>query len=132
EVVTLEVFEERDQVPTFINWLHVVTHDNIIDREVLIRPGQPYQQTLADETERNLRAFPQLSVVLIVPLEGSHPNAVKLLVITKDVWSLRLSWDPRFYNGRLTSLTLAPSEWNIAGTTQRISASLTLTARNYW
>ncbi len=132
EVVTLEVFEKRDQVPTFVNWLHVTTGDYIIEREVLIRPGQPFQQTLADETERNLRAFPQVSVVLIVPLKGSRPDTIRLLVITKDVWSLRLSWDPRFFNGRLTSLTLAPSEWNIAGTTQRVSGILSLTARNYW
>ncbi len=132
EVVALEVFEERDQVPTFVNWLHVTTRDYIIEREVLIRPGQPYQQVLADETERNLRLFPQVTVVLIVPLLGSHPNTIKLLVVTKDVWSLRLSWNPGFYNGRLTSLTLAPSEWNIAGTTQSISGNLSLTARNYW
>lgn len=131
-IVTLEVFEERDQVPTFINWLHTVTRDYIIEREVLLQPGQPYRQALAEESERNLRGFIQLSVVLVVPLRGSTPDSVKLLVVTKDVWSLRLSWEPRFFNGKLTYLTLAPSEWNIAGTAQTISARLTLTARNYW
>lgn len=130
-IVALEVFEERDQVPTFINWLHTVTRDYIIEREVLLRPGQPFQQVLAEESERNLRGFAQLSVVLIVPLQGSTPNSVKLLVITKDVWSLRLSWEPRFFNGKLTYLALAPSEWNIAGTAQTISARLILSARSY-
>lgn len=132
EVVRLEVFEERDKVPMLLNWLHTTTRENIIEREVLLTRGQPYRQTLADETERNLQGFAQLSVVLVVPLEGSRPDSVRVLVITKDVWSLRVSWEPSFYNGRLTGLTLQPSEWNIAGTTQRASGTLILTGRNYW
>ncbi len=131
DVVTLDVFEERDGVPMLLNWFHVTTQREIIEREILLRPGQPFQQMLADESERNLRAFSQLSVVLIVPLKGSTKDSIRLLVITKDVWSLRLSWAPTTYNGKLTSLTLQPSETNLFGTTQRVAGNLTLGARTY-
>jgi hypothetical protein len=131
-VVPLEVFEERDKVPLFLNWFHVTTLKGIIRREVLLHEGEPYRQALADETERNLRAFSQLSVVLLVPLKGSTPDKVRILVVTKDVWSLRLSWEPSIYDGKLTGLSLHPSETNLGGTTQRVSGNLVFTSRTYW
>jgi hypothetical protein len=131
EVVALEVFEERDQVPLFLNWFHTTTQDYVIKREVLLERGGVYTQSAAAETERNLRALIQLSVVLVVPLKGSTKDRVRVLVLTKDIWSLRLNWAPSFHNGKLTGLVLAPSEWNIAGTTQQISGNLALNARNY-
>ena len=38
------------------------------------RPGQRWDQALVDETARNLRGLPQLSLVLCVPLRGSAPG----------------------------------------------------------
>lgn len=131
EVVALEVFEQRDPAPAFLNWFHVTTQDYIVRREVLIRPGQPYSQQLADESARNLRQFSQFSVVLVYPVRGSAPGKVRILVITKDVWSLRLSWDPQFRNAGLTSLTLTPAESNVLGTTQIVGATVGFGANTY-
>jgi hypothetical protein len=130
-VFTLDVFEPRDPAPQFLNWFHTTTRDYVVRREVLIEIGQPYDSRLAAETERNLRAFSQLSVVLVVPVKGSAASSVKLLVITKDVWSLRASTQPTFFNGKLAALTLAPSETNIFGTTQSVSAVLGMNANTY-
>src|SRR4051812_20271212 len=95
EIVTLKVFEPRDFIPRiflgFVNFWHVTTRKEVIEREVLLPPGARYEKELVDETARNLRALPQLSLVLCVPIQGSAPGKVKLLVITKDVWSLRLN-----------------------------------------
>lgn len=132
EVVVLDVFEPRDPAPAFLNWFHVNTEDSIVRREVLIKPGQPYTALLAAESERNLRKFIQYSVVLVVPVQGSSPDKVRILVVTKDVWSLRLSWDPYFYQGRLTGLLLAPSELNLFGTTQTVSGAIITTQNNLW
>lgn len=132
EVVTLDVIEPRDPAPRFLNWFHVTTQKRIIHREVLLRVGTPYRQDLASETERNLREFAQFSVVLVHPVEGSTPDSVRVLVVTKDVWSLRTSWEPSFYNGRLTSIRLTPAESNLMGTTQMVGAALSLDANNYW
>ena len=88
----LEVFEKRDFLPGFLLWvnaLHATSHDHVIRREILQHAGDRYTQVLMDETARNLRGLSQVSLVLVVPLRGSAPDRVKVLVITKDVWSLR-------------------------------------------
>lgn len=131
EVVALDVIEQRDPAPFFLNWFHATTQDYIVRREVLIRPGKPYSQQLADESARNLRQFSQFSVVLVYPINGSTPDKVRILVVTKDVWSLRLSWDPQFGNAGLTSLTLTPSESNLLGTSQIVGATLGFGANTY-
>src|SRR3954469_22532426 len=70
-IVTLQVFEPRDFIPKiflgFVNWFHVTTRHYVIEREVLLAKGARYEQSLADETSRNLRALHQLSLVLAVP-----------------------------------------------------------------
>jgi hypothetical protein len=131
DVIALDVIEQRDPAPQFLNWFHVTTQDYIVRREVLIRPGKPYAQQLADESARNLRTFAQFSVVLVYPIRGSAPNKVRILVVTKDVWSLRLSWDPQFRNAGFTSLTLTPAESNLLGTSQIVGATVAFGANTY-
>jgi hypothetical protein len=113
------VFEQRDPMPSFAlpiaNWFHVTSRKAIIEQEMLLAPGERYDQALVDQTARNLRALPQLSLVLLVPVRGSGPGRVRILVITKDVWSLRLNSSWVFENGRLLQLLLQPSEENLAG-----------------
>lgn len=119
ELRPLDVFEPRDPLPDviedFLNVFHARTRPFIIEREVLLDVGKPWEQRLADETARNLRDIRQLSLVLVVPLKGSSPDKVKVLVITKDIWSLRLNSDFRVGNGQLEYLVIAPSEENLAG-----------------
>lgn len=124
EIVTLDVFEDRDPLPRFLtpiaNWFHATSRRYVIAREVLLSPGERWDQALVDQTARNLRGFDQLSLVLCVPLRGSAPDRVRLLVITKDVWSLRLNSNFRFADGRLQYLLLQPSEQNLLGTHQQV------------
>lgn len=130
-VVTFEVIEDRDPAPQFLNWFHVTTREDIVRREVLLNEGQPYEQRLSDETERNLRALFLFSVVIALPLEGSAPDRVRYLVITKDIWSLRAGWDGRFANGVLDYLSVRPTETNLFGTSRQIYATLAFDPRNY-
>lgn len=111
----LEVFEKRDPLPRFLNVFHTTTKDRIITREVLQKTGEPYRQTLIDETARNLRGLSQLSLVLVVPIQGSAPDRVRILVITKDVWSLRLQWDFVLSNNGVERIVLQPAETNLFG-----------------
>src|SRR5262249_30107933 len=131
DIVALEVLEDRDPLPTFakniLNFFHATTREGIIRRELLEGVGDPYDANLIDETARNLRSFPRLSLVLIVPLRGSSPDKVRLVVITKDVWSLRLNTDYRISTaGGLEYLLLQPSEENLLGTHQAISGQFIL------
>jgi hypothetical protein len=121
EIVRLDVFEPRDILPQWLNVFHVRTQEDVIRREVLLHEGDAYRQVLADDTIRNLRRMPgvpQLSAVLAVAATGSAPDRIVLLVITKDVWSLRLNWDLVAVPNGIQELVLQPSETNFLGTHQ--------------
>lgn len=122
----LEVFERRDFLPKFllfVNALHATSKDRVIRREVLQRVGDRYSKTAMDETARNLRALSQLSLVLIVPMRGSAPDHVRVVIVTKDVWSLRLQWDVQLTNGGLQELVLQPAETNLGGLGDTLGAN---------
>jgi hypothetical protein len=118
DVVTLDVIEPRDPAPGFLNALHATTRRYVIDREVLVRPGEAYRGVLCDETARNLRGLPELSLVICTATRGHADGTVRVLVITKDVWSLRLGWDVVYVGNGLESLQLVPTETNLGGTHQ--------------
>ena len=126
ETLRLEVLEDRDPIPEefagiktrkLLNSLHYVSRDFVIRRQMLLEVGEPYLQILADETARNMRAnMPlQVSIVIIVPVKGSTPDKVGLLVITKDIWSLRLSFDVAVTPGGVENLLIVPQETNLFG-----------------
>jgi hypothetical protein len=123
DVVPLDVFEPRDPVPRWFNVFHATTRRPIVRREMLLREGQAYQQTLIDETIRNLRRLPELSLVLVVTTVGSSPDRVGVVVITKDVWSLRAGWDIVATPGGIEEFLLAPTETNLLGTHQTVRAT---------
>ncbi len=117
EIVTLEVIEERDPAPNLLNRLHVTTRTDVVRREVLLGVGEPYRQFLVDETVRSLRLYRQLSLVIAVPIRSkTSPEKVRLLVITKDVWSLRAQTDIGLGAGGLDKLRFEPTERNLGGT----------------
>lgn len=130
EVIALDVFEPRDFIPVpllgLVNWFHVTSRRSVIEREVLLAVSGRYDQGRVDETARNLRGLRQLSLVLCLPIRGSDPTRVKLLVITKDIWSLRLNSDFRVGGGQLQYLLLQPSEENFLGSHQSVSALFAL------
>ncbi|MCC6213892.1 MAG: BamA/TamA family outer membrane protein [Polyangiaceae bacterium] len=116
DLLTLPVFEERDPAPGFLNGVHVTTRWHVIERELLFATGDRWQSARVEESARNLRELSQLSLVLIVPVRGTRLDRVRALVITKDVWSLRLDSYFEAVNGRLTTLLVRPAETNVAGT----------------
>lgn len=111
----LEVFDERDPVPDFFNVFHVTSRERVIRRELLFAPGDAYRAEVVDESARILRGLRQLSLVLIVPTRGERPDGVRVLVIVKDVWSLRLNSDIEVGGNGLNYLLLNPSEENLLG-----------------
>jgi len=142
ETLRLDVLEDRDPIPErvigiptrrLLNSLHATTRDSIVRREMLLREGDAYDQITIDETARNMRGrMPlQASIVLIVPAQGSTPYKVKLLVITKDVWSLRLSYDLAVTQGGLEKLLIVPQETNLFGLQHTASTNFLLQPEAY-
>jgi hypothetical protein len=131
EVVTLPVFEPEDAVPQFLNWFHVTTQSYVIEREVLFRIGSPYNRRRSDEIERNLRDLYLFSVVLALPVRGSTEHSVRYVVLTKDIWSLRVGWDGRINKGVLEYLSMQPTERNLFGTGRQLFGALSFQRRIY-
>ena len=131
EVVALPVFEPEDPVPQFLNWFHVTTQDYVIQREVLFRVGSRFDQRLSDETERNLRALLLFSVVVALPVQGQSPDSIRYILVTKDIWSLRLGWDGRINQGVVDYLSLQPTERNLFGTGRQLYGTLVFGRRTY-
>lgn len=116
DVVSLEVIEDQDPAPLVLNFFHTTTRQSILRREVLLESGEPYRQYRVDDTVRSLRIFQQLSLVLAVPIKGKKPGGVRLLLVTKDVWSLRTNLDMKLGAAGLDLLRFEPTERNLGGT----------------
>ena len=57
----------------------------VVEREVLLKPGMPYDSALAAETARNLRALGIFRDVLVDTVRSD--SGLTLRVVTKDGWS---------------------------------------------
>lgn len=116
-----EVFSADDSFFTWFNVFHTTTKEDVIAREVLLRPGQRWDQALVDETLRNLRDPFLTSVLVVLPLQTDDPAQVDLLVVTRDVWSLRISSDFQLSGDVVTTLLLALTENNLLGRRKKLS-----------
>ena len=116
EIYVLDVFDHRDPIPKFFNVLHTRTRNWVIEQEVLLSVGDRLDRGRILETERNLRRLRQLSLANVVVTQGTEAGKVRLLVVVKDVWSLRLNTNFGFGSSGLEYLMLNPAEENLAGT----------------
>ena len=123
-VATLPVFSERDG--DFLQWfnnLHVTTQPEVIEREVLLDAGEAWKPEKARETERNLRNPTFTTLAVVVPVKSPVPGTVDVLVVTRDIWSLRASTDFEFQNGVLAELFLSATEQNLMGRHKAVGAA---------
>ena len=80
-----------------------------------------FHRDVFEESGRNLRSLFILSVARLVALRGTSPDRVRVLVVTKDQWSLRLNTEFRFDQARLDVLSFQFAEHNLAGRNKRLS-----------
>ncbi|HSM51845.1 MAG TPA: hypothetical protein VLA75_10625 [Thermoanaerobaculia bacterium] len=72
------------------NRLHLPTREEIVRRRLLIAPGDPYEARRLAESERLLRAERYLYEATVRP-DAYCGGQVDVAVVTRDVWSLKLS-----------------------------------------
>ncbi len=126
-VVNLPVFsEEQDGFLTLGNAFHVTTKEFIIRREVLVQPGMLWDEAKVFETKRNLRDPTFTTLVVAVPVKNQDPALVDLLVVTRDIWSLRLSTRFEFQQGTFTEFLLSVAENNLFGRRKRVAVTFDL------
>jgi len=129
-VVNLDVFQPGEgRLLSFFNYFHLTSREHHVRRESLLTSGMPYDQSVVDETVRNLRTKsttatddPMLSsVVVMVPVVAAEPGTVDLLIVTRDLWSLRFNTDYEFQKASLLRLTTSISENNFLGRRKHLS-----------
>ncbi|HEY8211535.1 MAG TPA: hypothetical protein VIG99_28830 [Myxococcaceae bacterium] len=121
-VASEDIVARTDPYPQLLNLVHVRTRESVVRAEVLLQVGEPYRAQLAAESERNLRKLFILATAVVLPVKARDPDAVGLLVITKDLWSIRLNSEFSLVEGTLLQLLrIRPTEQNFLGLNKRLS-----------
>jgi len=97
----------------------------------LFTPGDAYDAARIEESVRNLQVLPQFGVVLVVALKSTRPGYVRLVVIVRDVWSLRLAYELQGTFKSLNYLLVNPSETNLLGTRTQLGGIFSLAPDRY-
>ncbi|MBK06005.1 MAG: hypothetical protein CL920_01440 [Deltaproteobacteria bacterium] len=109
------IIAKTDLWPTILNIIHFKTRKFIIRRELLVKQGDVWDADRVAESARNLRALSILSVVRLVPCKAKDPDSVILLVVTKDLWSLRINSSYSQSGFVLKRAEYFPTEMNFLG-----------------
>ena len=122
-VVNHDVFGPEEGFLRWANLFHRTSREHVVEREVLLRPGQMWDDALVDETRRRLRdpLFTSLAVVAPVVAEGGSAGEVDVLVVTRDVWSLRTNLRFELQETVLSQLSISLAENNLFGYRKHIS-----------
>jgi len=125
-----DVFADDEFWPTFLNVFHWKTKEDVVARELLFAPGEPWRQARIDESTRKLRdqiIFSLVRIVPVVPVDpAAEPGTVDVLVFTRDLWSLRLESSFSFTGGLIDRLVLTLIERNLLGRNIQTSLSFDL------
>lgn len=110
-----DIIAPTDPWPQAFNWIHVRTREATVRQELLFQEGEVYRRALGEETERNLRALFIFAIARIIPVKGRTPGAVGVLVVTKDLWSIRLNTQYSVVGKLIQVLRVRPTEQNFLG-----------------
>ena len=130
-IVRLPVFDEDDPVPDFVNWFHVQSRERVIRRELVFEVGGVYDAEDIEETIRNLQLITQFGVVVVAALKSERPDHVQVVVIVRDVWSLRVNLQLQGSPTNITGLLVSPIEENLFGTRTRLGGVFLLQPDRY-
>lgn len=130
-IVPFDVIQQRDPWPGVLNWFHSTTEQDVVARELLFKEGDAWDPELIAESARNIRSYLFVSVAQIVPCQGSAPDKVVALVVTKDIWSLRLNSDFSFVGSKLENLTLQLTEANLLGRMKSVAGNFSMNLAAY-
>lgn len=121
-----DVFAEKNRWLQLLNYFHYTTRERTIRVDLVAEEGQPYTQEIVEETARHLRDPLFSSVIAIIPVRSQEDGKVDLLVVTRDIWSLRLNTQYTFQQGTLTNLATSLSENNFLGSRTVLAAAITM------
>lgn len=109
---------ENNALYRLANRLHVLTREDVIRQQMLLRPGDSYSVRLVEESERILRANGYFydARIHVAAYQG---GAVDLVVTTRDVWTLIPGFSISRKGGE-NRLRASLSEENLFGKGRRV------------
>lgn len=110
-----DIFLPDEPFPLWLNKLHVTTIQSPLVRRTPMRPGDDYTALRREDARAQIRNPTVFSSVVIVPVESADDTCVDVYVITRDIWSLRVGFQPQISGGALESLELSLVESNFLG-----------------
>ncbi len=129
-IVSDDVFVQDELWPLWLNWFHATTRESVVRRELLFRADEPFRDALAEETMRNLRGMGIFTLARIVAVATPDPNAVGVLVYTRDIWSLRFE---QAFNvtTQINELLLRVTERNLFGYNKTVGLDFYMIPKTY-
>ncbi len=121
------IIHPDDWLPTWLNALHQVTRERVIRRANTITPGDAFTVQGYEDAERAIRDPFVFSVVAVVPTRSAEDGCVDLLIVTRDVWSLKVTGYIESNGSSITELHFGGSESNVFGTTDALAFGATRT-----
>jgi hypothetical protein len=95
------------------NKIHILSLEELVRREILLKPGDKYDRLRALESERNLRGFGFFRKAEIKPVPGPG-GRTDLLVRTQDAWTTNVQFSAGTEGGD-NFFTYGASEDNLLG-----------------
>jgi len=124
-IVRENVFDRSESTNwlfTAANKVHVVTREYVVTRELLVKPGEPYDSATVAETERNLR---KLGIFRDVEIDTVRTeSALGLNVTTYDSWTTQLYTSFKAGGDQIT-WAIGVTEKNLLGTQNKASIRYT-------
>lgn len=109
-------FVEGEHLPVWLNRFHADTRDETLLSLARIRPGAVWTDALRMDVGRRMATPGVLSVAVAVPVETTAcEGGVEVLLVSRDIWSLRFVARPEIDGGELTRITLGATENNLGG-----------------
>ncbi len=98
-----------------MNTLHFNTRHHVVRRELLFHTGDVYDAAQLAESERILRNLGFLNSVRVTPVDTTADGRVKVLVSTREAWTLRTSFSYSLASGGDQRWKVSASEGNFLG-----------------
>ena len=125
-------FVLSERVPLWLNRFHATTSEQTLLDLARVQPNAVWTDGLRLDLARRMATPAILAVAIAAPVVSSScDDGVDLLLVTRDMWSLRFIARPELDGNQITRVTLGATENNLAGEHLQL-ALVAYKDRDFW
>ncbi len=125
-------FVLSERVPLWFNRFHATTSEQTLLDLARVQPNAVWTDGLRLDLARRMATPAILAVAIAAPIVStSCDDGVDLLLVTRDMWSLRFIARPELDGNQITRVTLGATENNLAGEHLQL-ALVAYKDRDFW